>query len=105
MKIFHQIFSARSTVTMNNTSGREILAVAKPLFLIGAPRSGTTMLTRILNSHARILLTNETAVLLQLADIIGKSRIGRKAGMIYGKNNWTSQTHIRFDPQLDRDLN
>ena len=87
VKIFQRIFSAHSTVTMANFSGREILTDAKPLFLIGVPRSGTTMLTRILNSHSRILLTNETAVLLQLADTIEKSRIGRKAGMIYGKNS------------------
>ena len=66
---------------------------ARPLFVIAPPRSGTTMLTRVINSHPRILLTNETSVLLQLAENIQKSRIGRKAGMIYGKNSgdqWAS---------------
>lgn len=80
--MFERLFG-KNEVSLNEVSA----CVAKPLFLIGPPRSGTTMLTRVLNSHPRILLTNETAVLLQLAENIEKSRIGRKAGMVYGKNS------------------
>ena len=58
---------------------------AKPLFLIGAPRSGTTILTRLLNAHSEILLTNETAVFLQLNDMIAKSDAGVRAGILFGK--------------------
>lgn len=59
---------------------------ATPLFPLGSPRSGTTLLTRILNAHPKILMTDETTVLLQLYEIITKSRIGRPAGIIYGKS-------------------
>ena len=58
---------------------------ATPLFLIAPPRSGTTILARLLNAHPRILLTNETAVFLQLGEMIGKSRQGVRAGLLFGK--------------------
>ena len=61
------------------------LSDARPFFLIGPPRSGTTLMTRILNSHPRILLTNETAIFLQLDANIKKSRLGIKSGILYGK--------------------
>lgn len=58
---------------------------ANPLFLIGPPRSGTTFLCKMLNAHLNILLTNETAVFLQLGENIRKSRKGFTAGILYGK--------------------
>ena len=73
-----------------------VLQDAKPLFLIGAPRSGTTILTKLLNAHSRIVLTNETAVFLQLNDMINKSRIGAKAGIPFGKSyNHLWSHHLR----------
>ena len=39
------------------------LNIKKYLFTIGAPRSGTTMLGYILNSHPNILISNESRVL------------------------------------------
>ena len=69
---------------------------AKPLFLIGAPRSGTTILTKLLNAHSEILLTNETAVFLQLNEMIEKSDVGVRAGILFGKvyhRLWAS--HLR----------
>ena len=77
-------------------SERSILGNARPLFLIGAPRSGTTILTKLLNAHSEILLTNETAVFLQLNDIIRKSDAGVKSGILFGKayhRLWAS--HLR----------
>ena len=69
---------------------------ARPLFLIGAPRSGTTILTKLLNAHSEILLTNETAVFLQLNEMIAKSDVGVRAGILFGKvyhRLWAS--HLR----------
>ena len=57
----------------------------KPLFLVGPPRSGTTLQTRILNAHPNVLLTNETAVFMQLAHMVEKSSVGAKAGILFGK--------------------
>lgn len=57
------------------------LAGARPLFLIGAPRSGTTILSNLLNAHAEVLLTNETAVFLQLNAVVENSRLCARAGV------------------------
>lgn len=62
-----------------------VLSKALPLFPLGVPRSGTTFLAKLLDAHPQILMTNETAVFLQLNEIIQKSSIGSKAGIIYGK--------------------
>jgi hypothetical protein len=62
-----------------------LLAGAEPLFLVGAARSGTTILAKILNSHPKILMTDETAVFLALSGLIEKSREGVSAGLWYGK--------------------
>lgn len=59
---------------------------ATPLFPLGSPRSGTTILARILNAHPNILMTDETSVILQIYENIKKSRIGRKAGVEYGRS-------------------
>ena len=61
------------------------LTGARPLFLIGPPRSGTTLMARILNAHPRVLMTNETAVFIQLSQLIESSRKGIDAGIMYGK--------------------
>lgn len=65
----------------------ELIRHARPLFLIGVPRSGTTLLARILNSHPEILLSNETAVFLLLNEIIAKSYKGVQSGILYGKQD------------------
>ena len=62
-----------------------LIRQAVPLFPIGAARSGTTIVARILDAHPEILMTNETTVFLQLSHIIEKSRDGIKSGVIYGK--------------------
>ena len=74
-----------------NTLPGEQLAGAKPLFLIGAPRSGTTMLARVLNSHPQVLMTDESAVILQLATNIAATRGRRIGNVLHGKSfreNW-----------------
>ena len=58
---------------------------ARPLFLIGAARSGTTALVKILNAHPRLVMTSESAVFMQVARSIANSRIGVRAGLDYGK--------------------
>lgn len=57
----------------------------QPFFLVGPARSGSTYLQRLLNAHPQVLLTNETAVFLQLAEMIDKSRVGASAGLLFGK--------------------
>ena len=57
------------------------MAGARPLFLIGAPRSGTTILSNLLNAHAEVLLTNETAVFVQLDAVIEKRWLCAQAGV------------------------
>lgn len=80
------------------------LGGARPLFLLGAPRSGTTLLCRILDAHPRVLMTNENAVFLQLADAVEKSRGGSKNGVAYGKQNhekWAAFLDARAKPLIE----
>lgn len=67
-------------------SENAIIDSAMPLFPLGTPRSGTTILARILNAHPEILMTDETSAILQLSENIMKSRRGRKSGVAYGRS-------------------
>jgi hypothetical protein len=74
---------------------RSPISEASPLFPIGCPRSGTTLLGKILNSHPNVLMTNETAVFLQIDNAITQSRLGAPAGLCYGKEyNWLWADHL-----------
>lgn len=73
--------------TVASEVARAPLGLAKPLFLIGAARSGTTALAQILDAHPRIVMTNETAVFLQLHHNITQSRVGVQAGIQFGKTH------------------
>jgi len=64
-----------------------VIGEAIPLFLIACPRSGTTLLRHILNAHPEILLTNETAVFIQLNAILTRSHWGAPAGILFGKQH------------------
>ena len=77
-------------------SKRSALDKARPLFLIGTPRSGTTILANMVNAHNKILLTHETSVFLQLNEIIEKNPLGRSAGILFGQDyNVLWASHIQ----------
>ncbi len=52
--------------------GRTDLERAAPIFVIGSPRSGTTLLRLILDSHPRISCGEETHFLRELETIVGR---------------------------------
>lgn len=43
---------------------------SQPLFVVGAPRSGTTFLCQVLNQHPSIQLTNENRIFVLLKDLL-----------------------------------
>jgi hypothetical protein len=43
---------------------------SQPLFILGAPRSGTTFLTTVLNRHPSVHITNESKIFIVLQDLI-----------------------------------
>jgi hypothetical protein len=49
------------------------VAVARPIFVIGSPRSGTTLVRLILDSHPRISCGEETHFLRDLEAIVGRN--------------------------------
>lgn len=53
---------------------------SQPLFIVGAPRSGTTFLCHTLNQHACIHLTNESRIFVFLKDLVENKR--KSAGLI-----------------------
>lgn len=48
---------------MTDPADTGALAGARPLFLLGAPRSGTTFVAKLLDSHPEVLCTNEVRFL------------------------------------------
>lgn len=42
---------------------------ATPVFIAGAPRSGTTLLTAVMNSHPQVMITNELRPFMLLNDL------------------------------------
>lgn len=46
--------------------------MAAPLWVVGAPRSGTTFLARVLDHHPGIFLTNETRVMLLFSRMLNR---------------------------------
>jgi Sulfotransferase family len=46
------------------------VTLSQPLFVIGAPRSGTTFLVQLLNRHPAIHITNETRIFVLLKEMI-----------------------------------
>lgn len=86
--MLNRVFGKKSRgINGGNEKPARILERVCPLFVIGCPRSGSTLLAKVLNSHPLVLMTNETAVFLMLNEIISKSRQGVAAGMLYGKEH------------------
>ena len=54
---------------------------SRPIFLVGFPRSGTTLLDQVLDSHRDIHVIEERPVLLPLRDAIGETDAGYPAGL------------------------
>jgi hypothetical protein len=50
----------------------ETLPMAPPFWVIGAPRSGTTFLARVLDHHPEIFLTNETRLMLLFSRMLNR---------------------------------
>ncbi|CAE7761062.1 unnamed protein product [Symbiodinium sp. CCMP2592] len=94
-----------STSTHSAQGADSLLKNAKPLFLFGAARSGTTFLCRILNAHPQVLLTNESAVVLQLGELIRRSHIGASEGIVFGKSHnkaWSDVLRSESRQLIDR---
>tara|TARA_R110000737_G_scaffold2923_18_gene10085 strand:+ start:223106 stop:224818 length:1713 start_codon:yes stop_codon:yes gene_type:complete len=78
----------------SSTADQNPMKAACPLFVVGVPRSGTTAFSKLLNAHPRILLTNESAIVLQMGEMIRRSRIGVTEGILFGKSHnelWADQ--------------
>jgi hypothetical protein len=62
------MFRRRPTVT----NAPAEIQMAPPFWVIGAPRSGTTFLARVLDHHPEIFLTNETRVMLLFSRMLNR---------------------------------
>lgn len=56
----------------------------RPLFIIGMPRSGTTLVEQILSSHSRVEATGESRALLHAMDVLGERAGAMNAEAIFG---------------------
>lgn len=71
-----------------------------PLFVIGAPRSGTTFLCRLLRAHPSIWITNESAVFLQMHHLVASAAERRPAG--YESAVESKELYAEWSSYLDR---
>lgn len=54
---------------------------ARPLFVFGPPRSGTTLAAKLLNAHPEVVVTNETRVLTFFEQALKQIPTGDKGGL------------------------
>jgi hypothetical protein len=57
------------------------LAGAQPLFVLGPPRSGTTLVARLLDAHPQVLVTNETRIFTFLHQAFAQIPTGDRGGL------------------------
>lgn len=68
------------------------------LFVIGAPRSGTTLLTLLLNSHENILQTNEAGIILLASRILEQVKQTRSEAKHAAYSiKYTDEVHASFN--------
>jgi hypothetical protein len=60
------------TAVAGGDARRAVAALDRPIFVIGSPRSGTTLLRLMLDSHPRISCGEETHFLREMAAITGR---------------------------------
>lgn len=68
---------------------------ARPIFIIGCPRSGTTLLRMIIDSHPNISCGPETHFLVDLANMTTK-RWGPITRFGFDRNNWNARLRELF---------
>jgi hypothetical protein len=81
------------------------MSTDRPVFVIGCPRSGTTLLTLMLSSHSRLAIPPETRFLLPVfrrrrsfGDLRGKGNRRRLARTVVKKKG-TKFRHLGLDPE------
>jgi hypothetical protein len=73
------------------------IQTASPLFVLGVPRSGTTMLARLLNSHPNVIQTYEAAPFLVFGFMVNNAKLSAVEPahpILHGKeyqNLWAAQ--------------
>jgi len=89
----HQIFDSKSVLAWNRKSC--IDAYPQPLFLVGFPRSGTTLLDQILGAHSMIVTMEEKPVLENIIrTVLYKEGIDDNLSQI--SNNMTTEFRRRY---------
>jgi hypothetical protein len=84
--------------------GREEAAAERPIFVVGCPRSGTTLLSTILHAHPRIAMPPETRFLLhvyQNREQYGDLRLAENRRLLartITDNRWTRFVDLGLDP-------
>ena len=71
--------------------------VQDPLFLIGFPRSGTTLMDTLLRGHPRIDVMEETGFVGALVNAIEQTEVGYPEGLAYASTNNLKQLRGNYD--------
>jgi tetratricopeptide (TPR) repeat protein len=70
---------AAAVAALPETPTTETVPLGAPIFLVGFPRSGTTLVDQILNAHSALAVMEEKTVLDQVSDALGSPESERPA--------------------------
>ncbi|MEO9945497.1 sulfotransferase [Paraglaciecola sp.] len=71
---FRNLVGSLLQFTPNNSSSRQSSNKTKPIFIVGLPRSGTTLTEQIIGSHSKVACTDELPFIERVAIQLGKGK-------------------------------
>jgi hypothetical protein len=68
--VFNHIKKAHSIINKNSLHAINLVNKPKPIFIIGMPRSGTTLIEQVISSHSEVMGAGETPYVHQFGNAI-----------------------------------
>jgi len=73
-----------------------------PVFLVGFPRSGTTLLDTVLRSHPAVVVVEESPAVARLIDILAKSSLGYPGSLAHLNDEAIAKLRTAYFETLDQ---
>jgi len=88
IEYFELLKKSHPSIEKNSLKDISLLNKMKPIFIVGMPRSGTTLIEQIISSHSEVMGAGELNYVDQFGDAVatGKSKVDTKALMNFREN-------------------
>ena len=88
VEYFELLKKSHPDIEKNSLKDISLLNKTKPIFIVGMPRSGTTLIEQIISSHSQVMGAGELNYVDQFGDAVatGKSKVDTKALMNFREN-------------------